>query len=108
MLTIRYPNGQSLTYNKATFLSYTTITWELYTEENGKWIASIQPSAGIIIETQRPDKIDNPIKNITNIDSLQRVLRLCEIKDMTIDEKDILNDIKKELKKFDGRIKEWK
>lgn len=55
MITVRYPSGFSVQYNDAVYLTYQNHGWELYTDQKKtKWIASIQNSAGVIIESVRP------------------------------------------------------
>lgn len=54
MLIVRFPNGQAIQYNDANFLSCHQGTWVLYSNESKeKWIASIQESAGAIVEAVR-------------------------------------------------------
>ena len=76
MMTIRYPSGVSITYNNATFLKYATHAWDLYTadpDKGGKWVASIMPSAGAMVEVSPPYKIENPAENLTGERALQEV-----------------------------------
>lgn len=61
MITVRFPNGQAVTYNSAALLTYKPgSAWEL-TSKNGGWVASIQESAGVIVESEPPCKVENPI-----------------------------------------------
>ena len=61
MLTVRYPDGVVVTYNNANELSYSEGVWILFKnygvknkdgEEKKDWVASIQVSAGVIVECQ--------------------------------------------------------
>jgi len=57
MMRVRYPNGQMIQYNRANSLHYKSHAWDLYTadpDEGGSWIASIQTSAGVIVEVVEP------------------------------------------------------
>ena len=66
MLTVRYPNGQKLRFNDANFLVYDETHWCLYNDEKHKeWIASIQPSAGVIVEVVSPCSVENEIIELT-------------------------------------------
>lgn len=60
MMTVRFPNGQAITYNNGGFLQYTPDFWEIYTaspSKGGHWIASIQARAGAIVETSPPCQV---------------------------------------------------
>lgn len=95
MLTVRYPNGQAIQYNNANYLRYSTSAYEIYNgdpDKSGKWIASIQLSAGAIVETTCPCKIhnalnENQFNNLTN--ELLRINKELKL-------------IKKEIKKKEG------
>lgn len=50
MLRVRFPSGITVQYNTAYHLSYYETRWELYTEKGGDLVASIQASAGVIVE----------------------------------------------------------
>lgn len=61
MLTVRFATGISVTYNTARFLSRESECWKLYTADpnkGGAWIASIQPSAGAIVEAIDACKVE--------------------------------------------------
>ena len=78
-MTVRFPNGQAVTYNRAHYLSYSKNgNWELYTEYGGDWIASIQKSAGAILETEAPCSIENPQIHMTVGVALRMVTRMLE------------------------------
>ena len=92
MLTVRFPNGQTVQYNNAHHLRYGADGWHLYAadpDKNGKWIASIQVSVGVIVETVTPCRVINPIDR-TPIDRMTK-----EITNMK-------KDIKKLIKKMEG------
>ncbi len=72
MLVVRYPNGQAVQYNDAYTLYRENDSWSLYAnEKKTKWIASIQLSAGVIVEAVTPCRVYNsiektPFDNLTN------------------------------------------
>ena len=54
MITVRFSNGQAIQYNTANYLRYTSSSYELYTadpDKRGAWVASIQLSAGAVVES---------------------------------------------------------
>lgn len=69
MIIVRYPNGQAIQYNTATFLRYTSLAWEIYTktpENGGFWVASIQLSAGAIVEVVPACRVYDASQKIDN------------------------------------------
>lgn len=68
-ITVRYPNGQSLTYSDANFLTRgNNGEWVLSTknpDEGGTKIAFIQASAGVIVEFYQALYVSNPINGQT-------------------------------------------
>ena len=53
MLKARFPNGLTLVFNEAYFLRHGSDAWKLYTDDpdkGGQWVASFQPSSGVVIE----------------------------------------------------------
>ena len=64
MITVRYPNGQAISYNDATYLVHGVNEWILYKDKDKKYqIAFIQASAGIIVEFYAPCSVRNPIRS---------------------------------------------
>lgn len=51
MLRVRFPNGMTVEYNSANHLEYGPISWHLYEKQSGRFVAAIQPSAGVIVES---------------------------------------------------------
>ena len=58
MITVRLPNGQVITYNRANLLKTENGWSTLYTKQDGDWIASIVDGSGIIVECEKPCKIE--------------------------------------------------
>lgn len=104
-MTIRYPNGQSITYNNACFLSYKNNgAWELYEDKDEKrWVASIQATAGVILEVKTPCKIENPIVDLTLRKAVEMVIE--HIKCLS---KYDVAKLKRKVKDFSTRTYEWK
>lgn len=83
MLTVRLPNGQVLQYNDACWLKRSSNGWALYTADpdkypDAKWVASIQDSAGAIVEARPPCRIYKgkaPAKPIS-LEQLAKEVRL--------------------------------
>lgn len=57
MITVRFPNGHCVQYNRATFLSHDEHGTRIFTKEGGTQIARVQHSAGAIIEFQLPCRV---------------------------------------------------
>ncbi len=104
MVTVRYPNGQCLTYNEAHDLTRNATEWDLYTKKDGKWVASIQISAGVIVEVIPPCKIENPIQQLTVDSALELLIKHIR------DAKNFSNvtTLKSLLRKFNSAMWEWK
>lgn len=86
MFTVRFPNGLSVQYNDANMLYYGEDSWEIYTalkENGGKWIASIQPSAGAVVEIVPPCDVYDALASqrlADRIDVLAKEIRLLKKK----------------------------
>lgn len=77
MLTVRFPTGVSIRYNEATFVQYTQAAWELYTKDparGGRWVASVSPFAGGIIEAQPACAVENSTLGLTGEKALDYVV----------------------------------
>lgn len=64
MITVRFPNGQALTYNDANFLTHPDEQRpyaSLYTRKNGRYIAQVPLEC--IIEFQPPCRVHNPLRD---------------------------------------------
>jgi hypothetical protein len=59
-LKIVYPDGSWRVYNDANFLYTSDTSWSLYTKQAGQWVASIQVSAGAVVETRDPCSASMP------------------------------------------------
>lgn len=64
MLTVRYPNGQAVQYNRAWFVKYHDYAWCIYDkspDKGGSLQLVIQPSAGAIVEWVPPCRVYNAL-----------------------------------------------
>lgn len=66
MFTVRFPNGQAVQYNTATYASRSTEYTDIYSRKGGTWIAQV-PNA-CIIESVPACRVYNPLADRTDID----------------------------------------
>lgn len=60
MITVRFPNGQAIQYNDASYCTRSVNGYsDLYTKKDGTWIAQVPNTA--LIESVRPCAITNPV-----------------------------------------------
>jgi hypothetical protein len=109
--TVRYPSGQAVTYNDATFLYHGNGSWEIYTkdkEKGGRCICVIQQSAGVAVEFVTPCKVENPLAKLTGESALDFVL--ANIEDLSRPYGGALKvaKLKTKLQKFSSRSKNWR
>ena len=105
MLTVRYPNGVAVTYNTANFLSRETDAWNLYTTDpmkGGEWVATIQLSAGCVVESVRACRVENLLTGMTLPTAADLVLENLRELDYRH-----LKALKIALKNFDARTGNW-
>lgn len=110
MLTVRFPNGVSVTYNSATQLVYGASVWQLYTEAKeagGKWVCSIQPSAGVIIEASKPCSVEVP-PIVTGTQALEAVIEAMSNGTLADAPSWLLKDLKRGLRNYNARTAAWK
>jgi len=104
-LTVRYPDGMAVTYNAANHLVYQGSAWKLYTRAGGQWVASIQASAGAVIEAERHCSV------VAFNGSATEMLRYIRDNMREFDGGSncaLLANIKRELRDFDARTGEWR
>jgi len=81
-MTVRFPNGQAVTYNDARFVESYGHGWHLYKSKKGDvcegWIATVPHSSGAIIEVVRPCRVENPLMDVTGESALKYVLAHAE------------------------------
>jgi hypothetical protein len=104
-LTVRYPNGQAITYNRANYLTYHEDRWNLhYRDAQGTthWIASVQASAGAIVEAEPACEVANPLLGLTPQAAVTYLLT-----HLAAVHPDDLGDLKRALSHFDARRGVW-
>jgi hypothetical protein len=107
MLTVRFPDGTSITYHEANRLVTSQDRWEIYTAMGGKWIASIMPHAGCIVEATTSVKIENPVDQLTDDHALDYVVKhIEEYSDWRYNRR--LRQLKAKLSRFDAKRGVWK
>jgi hypothetical protein len=58
MMTVRFPSGFSIQYNRATYVNRMASFTDLYTAKGGSWIAQIPNDA--VIEVEPACRVYNP------------------------------------------------
>ena len=112
MLKVIYPNGQTRTYATATFLNCRDVTWRLYTanpneDESAVWVASIQPSAGAIVESVPASRVESSLAELTLDKMLTEVSQRVRSFDKPA-HSERLKTLKNALRDFDARSGWWR
>ncbi len=104
MLTVRFPNGQAIQYNTATYVTYTDTQARLWTRKDGEWVATVFISSGAVIESQKACRVYNPITQTGDMigwlmDNMRR---------LSWSELGKLAELKVALKDFNAQHRRWK
>lgn len=104
MLTVRFPDGTSLQYNTATYVSYHNSHARLWTQNGGQWVATIFFSSGAVIEATTACRVYNPVKQTGDVigwllDNMRR---------LSWTELGRLAELKAALKDFNMQHRRWK
>ncbi len=79
MFIVRFPSGVSITYNSANHLDYDYDgRWRLYIapeNKGGRWVASIQPAAGVIVQSTRAREAENPGANPSGVEAVEMLMQ---------------------------------
>lgn len=76
MIRVRFPNGAVIAYAEATYCVLNDLGVSLYTTRGGDWVASIQASAGAVIEARPATAVDDPPGSLRpQIEGIARALR---------------------------------
>lgn len=103
MITVRYPNGQAITYNDAAFLDRSGTDWRILTERDGRLICCVQASAGAICEFRTPCKVEQAL--VSNCAAARYLSRNpSELRKLP---GQVLMDLKRHLRSFNGRSWIW-
>lgn len=109
MLVVRYPDGTSVTYAIANYVNYLgNGAIELYTNKDGRWVATIQASAGAIVEAEPASKIENPLKKLTGEAALDYVLENIHDLTKTWNGGYKASGLKRKLANFSTRYRSWR
>ena len=103
MITVRFPTGLAVTYNKANFLSWGSINWEIRESKDGKWIASIPAGTNCIVEVVYPCKVENT-NQVQSLDSAALLVRM-ELKRLRVED---LRALKYSLENFNRQTGKWR
>lgn len=105
MITVRFPNGQAVTYNSGARIDKWSNGTNIKTREDGL-LAWVSDSSGAIIEWSTPCKVENPIANVTWAEALKVVAQNCREFDHWQD-LELLASLKDKLRKFNRQQKRW-
>ena len=103
MLTVRFPDGTAVVYNRANSFRQNEYGWDLYTADtakDGQWVASISLASGCIVEGMRPCRVSRKFDTTEQmIDHLvMNARRICKWPEMQK-----LAELKAVLRDFDAR-----
>jgi len=109
-MTVRFPNGQAVTYNDAYLVKHFANHSSLYTkspEDGGTWICNIPYASGAIIEGTRPCRVENPLMDVTGESALKYVLAHAEELANLSNGSHLLVQLKKKLAGFSTRYRRF-
>jgi len=72
VITVRFPNGHTLTYNSAGYIDRYTERTDLYTRENGAFLAQVPNSC--VIEFEKPCRVYNALQE-NSLEALTKEVR---------------------------------
>lgn len=109
MMTVMFSTGIRVTYNEASWIEWPNRgCWLLKTAKDGKIIAKIQSSAGVLIEWREPCTITAP-PVATVKTALQFLVNELNRTPVTgWEEAALLRELKAKLARFDSRKKVWR
>jgi len=109
MITVRFPNGQTVTYNDATCVKWFDKECALYrtreARDAGNWIVWIPSTAGAVIEFVNPCIVRIP-NTLSPDEAMNLILR--EGRNFTYLQKRKLADVKKMLEGLNRQTLRWK
>lgn len=108
MITVRFPNGVTLTYTHANNVQINETYFRLLASPNAlNAIAIIPMASGAVIELQSPSRIENPVADMTIGRALEMVVEhLHDYRDYQDVKR--LKELKAGLSLFDARALVWK
>jgi|SRR5581483_4278601 len=109
MMTVRFASGVAITYNEATwFRRNNDGSWALYTadpDKGGRWVASVQSAAGIVLEVQRAFRVENPVEELTGEHALKQVAE--RIREFSARAPRVAAQLKRDLRAFNAKTHRW-
>ena len=107
MITVRFPSGVAVQYNTASYVLRSSDAWHLYEQKDGKWVASIQMSAGVMIEAVPACAVTAPgaASLHAGLDMLLSLLQAGQGGQVPSYK---LKDLKRALARFNARSGYWK
>jgi len=109
MITVRFPNGQAVTYNQAFFARHNGEHYTLQDREGGRAIAFVPYASGAIVELDSPCRVENPLEG----QAIEAVLcylderKLREFASQSWRNRKALAEIKRILRNFDLRTNKF-
>ncbi|MDP2398834.1 MAG: hypothetical protein Q8M53_10815 [Burkholderiales bacterium] len=104
---VRFPTGLAVTYNDANFLRYSSSAYELYSKDpdkGGRWICSVSKSADCVIEAVPACRAEFPAMAL--VKAAQTLARNeYELRGLPFY---TLRDLKRSLRRFNGKNGGWK
>lgn len=73
MMTVRFPNGQAIQYNTATYATRFPTHTDIYERKDGRWIAQVPNTC--LIEVMSACRVYNPLDKRTELESITKELR---------------------------------
>jgi hypothetical protein len=107
MITVRYPNGQAVTYNTGWYLIRDGVGWHIYDKDpatGGSLQASIQLSAGCIVEWTPACRVENAALTVESAAQLL-AKHPRELRNLS---GGVLSDLKRALHDFNAKRWTWK
>ena len=109
MITVRFPNGQAVTYNDTTCIKWFGHECALYRttqdRDADKWIVWISSTAGAVIEFVHPCTVSIP-NTLSPDEAMDLILR--EGRNFSWQQRQKLADVKKMLEGLNRQTLRWK
>lgn len=102
-MRVRFPTGVTLNYPQAKYATRKAEFTDLYTKQDGDWVAQIPNSC--VIEVQPASRVHNAVNDPGDV--LSAALALIERRDPSLSSHD-LGRIKVTLQDFNARRRRWK
>lgn len=111
MITVRFPNGQAVTYSDANQITWGesvhAISIGALSDPKVRKVAFVSAGAGCIFEFCKPCKIENPVTALT-VEKAITLLTESNLRDLNYRGGVELAALKNKLRSFDARRHTWK